>query len=111
MYYFHWNTINTTEVVDFIASVRIVFGWYIVTSKEFNRISGVMVSMIVSSAVDPRVKPETIKLIYVASLQRMGKSKDWLSRSQNNVPNGSAYLPMTCCFSDSIINTQLSVVV
>jgi hypothetical protein len=75
MYYFHWNTINTTEVVDFIVSVRIVFGWYIVTSKEFNRISGVMV---VSSAVDPRVKPETIKLIYVASLQRMGKSKDWL---------------------------------
>ena len=75
MYYFHWNTINTTEVIDFIVSVRIVFGWYNVTSKEFNRISGVMV---VSSAVDPRVKPETIKLIYVASLQRMGKSKDWL---------------------------------
>jgi hypothetical protein len=55
MYYFHWNTINTTEVVDFIVSVKILFGWYIVTSKEFNRISGVMVSMISSSAVDPRL--------------------------------------------------------
>ena len=56
-----------------------------------NRIGGVMVSVLASSAVDRgfesrSVKPKTIKLVVVAShaaLRR--KSKDGLARNQNNV--------------------------
>ena len=63
----------------------------------FNRIGGVIVSMLASIAVDrgfkpDRVKPKTIKLVFVASplstakhatLRR--KSKDWLALNQDNV--------------------------
>jgi hypothetical protein len=59
-----------------------------------NRIGGVMVSMLVSSAVDRgfnhgRVKPKTNKIGICcistehAALRR--KSQDWLARSQDNV--------------------------
>ena len=53
-------------------------------------ISGVMVTVHVSFGRSGfRIKPNTIKLVFVASLQSMStlrsKSKDWLVQNQNNV--------------------------
>jgi hypothetical protein len=58
--------------------------------------SGVMVSVLVSSAVDRgfepsvggRIKQKTIHFVFVASplnMQHQGESKDGLARNQNNV--------------------------
>ena len=58
--------------------------------------SGVMVSVLISSAVDRgfepsvggRIKQKTIHFVFVASplnMQHQGESKDGLARNQNNV--------------------------
>ena len=67
--------------------------YYFVFSFNYNRVGGVMVSVLAASVVDrgfkPRwVKPKTMKLVFVASplhVALRGKSKDWLTRNQYNV--------------------------
>jgi hypothetical protein len=59
----------------------------------FNRINGVMVSVLASSAVDRGFKPKTIKLVFVAKHAALRKkSKDWLTWKQNNVSECSGLL-------------------
>ena len=59
----------------------------------FNRIGGVMVSVLASSAVDRRFDSwsgQTIKLVFVAKHTILkSKSKDFLARIQNNVSEWS----------------------
>ena len=59
----------------------------------FNRIGGVMVSVLASSAVNRRFDPcsgQTIKLVFVAKYTILkSKSKDVLARIQNNVSEWS----------------------
>ena len=53
-----------------------------------NRIGGVMVSMLASSAADRGFEPKTIKLVFVASplsTQHEGERADWLAQNQINV--------------------------
>ena len=64
-------------------------------SNTIHHIGSVMVSVLTSCVVDVgfepgRVKPKTIKLVFVASsLNMRRKSKDWLARNQNNVSEWS----------------------
>jgi hypothetical protein len=53
-----------------------IFSWRDLCQSVLNRIGGVMVSVLASSAVDlglspVRVEPKNIKLVFVASLQCM----------------------------------------
>ena len=61
---------------------------------KFDRIGGVMVSVVTPSAVDRGLEPQSdqsteYKLVCVASPLKhaalMSKSKDWLARNQNTV--------------------------
>ena len=77
--------------------------------NQKHRIGGVMVSVLVSSAVDRgfesgRVKPRTIKLVFVISslsTQHYGERAKigWL-RIRIMFPNGVTFLPADCCFSE-----------
>ena len=70
---------------------------------------GVMVGVLASGAVDRgfepgRVKPRTIKLVFVASslrTQHYGERAKigWL-RIKIMCPNGVTFLPAECCFSE-----------
>ena len=73
-----------------------------------NRIDGVMVSVLVPSAVDRGFEPRSgqtkdykIGICCFSSkhaaLRR--KSKDWLARIQNNGPSRATCLSVDCCFS------------
>jgi hypothetical protein len=61
-----------------------------------NRISDIMVSVLVWSVVDRGfepgwVKPKTKKLVFIASplsTQHKGERADWLARNQDNVSDG-----------------------
>ena len=71
-----------------------------------NRIGGIVVSMLASSAVDRgfepgRVKPKTMKLVFVAflqSTQHLGErtKTSWLG-IRKMCPSGATYLPNDCC--------------
>ena len=74
-----------------------------------HRISGVMVCMLVSRAVDRGFKPRSgLTKDYKigiccfsakqAALRR--KSKDWLTRTQDNVLSGAICLSMDSCFNE-----------
>jgi len=39
----------------------------------------------ISTKIASRVKPKTIKFVFVASPLNRSKSKDWLARNKNNV--------------------------
>ena len=79
---------------------------YILLLSHYNRIGGVMVSVLVSSVVDhefePRVgQPKTIKLVFAAkhaALRR--KSKTGRLGIRIMWPSGATCLPADCCFSE-----------
>jgi hypothetical protein len=67
-------------------------------------IGGVMVSVLTLSAVDRRVKPKTIRLVFVASTlstQHYGERGKigWLG-IRITCPNRVTFLPADCCFSE-----------
>ena len=90
-------------------------------SKHCNHIGGVMVSVLVSSAVDRGFEPRLGQTKYYkiriccfsakhASLRR--KSKDWLARNKNNVSEWSDMSTQRLLFQwASTIKIQLSVLV
>ena len=71
---------------------------HVLFTLVISRIGGVIVSVLASSAVyrgfEPdRVKPKTIKLVFVAPLlstQHKGKNKDWLDGNQDHVSEWGA---------------------
>ena len=72
----------------------------------FNRINGVMVSVLASSAVDSGFDPRSCqtKLVFVASslsTQHSGEREKtgWL-RIMITCPSGATCLPVECCFSE-----------
>jgi hypothetical protein len=77
-----------------------------------NRIGGIVVSMLASSAVDRgfepgRVKPKTMKLVFVAflqSTQHLGErtKTSWLG-IRILCPSGASCLSADCCFSELAI--------
>jgi hypothetical protein len=93
----------------------------IVILLDFNRIGGVMVSVLASSAVDRGFKPRSGQTkdykigiccfsAKHAALRR--KSKDWLARNQNNVSEWSDMSTRGLLFQGaSTIKIQLSVLV
>jgi hypothetical protein len=82
---------------------------YSIISFIINHFSGVMVSVLASSAVDRgcepgRVKQKTIKLVFVASplsTQHEGEraKTDWLG-VRIMCPSRATCLPVDCCFSE-----------
>ena len=69
-----------------------------------NRISGVMVSVLASSAVDRGFEPKTVKLVFVASLlstqyEGVRAKRAWLG-IRILCPSGATCLYPDCCFSE-----------
>ena len=74
-----------------------------------NCIDGVMVSVLASRAVDRGLEPCSsqtkdykigICCFSTKHAALRSKSKDWLSRNQNNVSKWSDSLPADCCFNE-----------
>ena len=67
-------------------------------SNQVNCISGVMVSMLTLSAIDPDKIGICCFSSKHAALRR--KSKDWLARNLDNMSAWTTYLSSVCCFSE-----------
>ena len=78
-------------------------------SRLSNRIGGVMVSVLFSRAVDHGFETRSgqtkdykigICCFFAKHAALKRKSKDWLTRNQNNASEWSDMSPADCCFSE-----------
>ena len=111
---------HTSPNIALIRSDESYIAWMSYYSIHHNRIGGIIVSMLTSSAVDRGFEPRSgqtkdykIGICCFSAKQPAlrRKSKDWSARNQNNVSQLGNMSPRTVIQWASTINIQLSVLV
>ena len=109
------NTDGSPSVLKFNVSIVAILHYWLMNIvlhrilNEENRISGVMISVLVSSALNRGFEPRTgqtkdfkigICCFSAKHTALRRKSKDWLARNQDNVSEWGTCLSADCCFSE-----------